>query len=714
MPKPARFETEQGQRVAVAVVTITVLVGAMSLAVAYTLQYKIDHTVALQPREIDGLQLNLPTGWTEEQDAYGTVMLLEDRDDPLTQPRRKIVIQTVGRGITDAPMDSLRSIWKEAIGQSLPPSLPSEHLHRFRNHSLVGIRYHGRRSEQEGADTRVYALLLTEDARQYWLITLADRDTPRSASEDDNIALIDRIAQSATVVASRQATSSDLAKSQLNIPLPVGVEGRIGPDAIPGEPVMLVPTQGGIQLGILHATGTIDTGINDPNNQLSTVANLRRAFFHAHRRYPDERELTSTQVNGHNLWRLTLSVGRDADASTENLPSSLIRERVYVELGEGRGLLLDALSEPAMYTYTNNLISQMVESAIASANPTTTPKPDDAKSTDADLKVDANDTPTDGTRKTENTKRFLDAYQRGEQLGKEMRSDLGKRFTERWYFMLEHWRGKLNSVRMTRWYRTDDPELPLWGRSIRRLVDRKQLTRGDWRASEDGHVIDGVKVVQHDNGGKMIQAGYRVQLVGDRLTTTLIPRQDDNQLNLVTPGGYIPMIAAEVWPMDRVYNLAKVGPTLIWQSYETTLPEPMWLEATAVVAKPQAPPTGTTAATDAAENPDTKAAPAAADEVGRRERDEPTDLGAITNPPNGAAAVLTIRPIMGMETTRIWLDAAGQTILHTTYVTEGQPVGGIRVDLTRVTRKAALNKLDSLQETIFQWSMEQPDPGTQP
>lgn len=645
MPEPARFQTERSQHIAVACVTIAAFLTAMALAFTYTGKHAIDHDVELFMHEVDGLRLSVPQGWTPQQGTKGGLVLLEPRDDPQSQMRRELTVLRIPVGSIEAPMELFRAAWEGAMGWAPSQSLEAGQLHRFRNKSLIGIRYHGQREIQNGAVARGYALLLTENARDYWLVTLRDYDSPTSASDEANVELIDQIAQSASPISTRNATVEELAQAHLPPKLPASLEPRVESLAVAGEPVLLALTTGGAQLGLVRALGTIDTGTTVDANKMSPHTNLSREFYDIHGRLPNDRELSKSTRGDVDVWKVTLSAGRSADTPEKDNTPELIRERYHVRMRNGHGLLFETLVEPSMYAVMTNQVDAII--AVAT-------------------KQDDNSIP--------NENRFLDASRRGSQLGLAMRQTLGDRIDDDWEFMTESVRGQIESAWMTRWYRTDDDQTPLWGRAIRRPVGRQAADRIAWRASIDGNLIVGEFLRQRVNNRKTIQNGYQVKVTGDRIATVVTPAKGDSVKWADTlPPNYIPSIAEQVWAMPAVYNLSEGESALIWRSQGRNPPVPYFIDAMAIESE-----------------------------------------SVITQIPTGAVVVLTIRPIMGMETTRIWLDAKGRTLRETWYVSGQKPAGGIRVDLNRLTRDAALRRFPQLQETIFQWLMEKPDPGMQP
>ncbi len=673
MPEVSRFKTEKGQRVAVAVVTLTLFLCAMGLAVIYTVNHTIDFTVDLQPRQIDGIEIELPTGWHEEHDNLGNTILLEPRDQPQYQPRRRITFRHLPLGVTQPPLPVLRQKWVETTGFNPQGMTDNGQLHRFRNRSLIGLRYHATyKIPNNDVHYRCYQILLTETGRDYWLITLEDFESPRSAKNDDNVALIDRMAKSASIIQTSAAKPDQLNAARITAALPDGLEGRVEPDWIPGEPLTLIPMQGGVHLGVLRVIGTIDSGIADRLDHFSPTANLRRAFLLIHQRYPNENELTTSEQDGHAAWRLGISIDQNTGAPNADGAARLMRERMYVKLNPHHGLLLEYVAEPAAHADMARLINAIVSSHTTSITSST-------------VSVDTPDTDADASPMSR-------AVDEGGRLAKTMRTGLGKRFIEGWTFMRERTPRETLGVRMTRWYRTDDPHLPLWGRSTHRQNDDRLIHRAAWRSSENGRFIIGEQHTRKRTRSEIQQQAYRVQVVDDQFRLAINPGSDSaNQGTLPVPAGYIPQIAAEVWPMDAVYNLAGPEPTLIWQIMQSRLPQPVWLTATTFAPLP-----------------------GNGDNADRAEPIASPTQGSITNPPNGAVAVLAIRPMMELNTTRVWLDANGQVVQRTEYGPTNNPAGEQRVDLIRITQQAALKEFSILRETIFQWLLEQPDPGMQP
>ena len=263
-----------------------------------------------------------------------------------------------------------------------------------------------------------------------------------------------------------------------------------------------------------------------------------------------------------------------------------------------------------------------------------------------------------------------DALTRGTAVVQGQRDLLAKLTQPAWRFFTLQRGHQPIGVQIEYVQRRDEMRLPVRGKRIRQIaLAAEEVAWADWWASLDGLRLDSAIYHELRQGLQEQNVSYRMVLRDDRLTIRANPAAGSPILwaDEVTDQ-YLPAFLEETWNMQSIHHETIEAPALVWRSRGLLHPTPWWartykLDATSARA------------------------------------------GVGAAPPK-AAALLTLRPMYGMDAERFWLDGEGRILAAQWQETARLPSGGVTLTRTATDEASVVRRYPRARDIIRLWQQD--------
>jgi hypothetical protein len=268
-----------------------------------------------------------------------------------------------------------------------------------------------------------------------------------------------------------------------------------------------------------------------------------------------------------------------------------------------------------------------------------------------------------------------DAIKRGRALASAQRRLTTTLFgpDQRYYRVLRE--GHVVGTIMEESYHRPESEMPLRVRAVRVQTPGRGTIVSETRShsSPDGQRVDQTVYSEVSDGLTSKALAYQLVLRDGVLALSMLPPAAGREAvwSQREPEGFIAGLAESRWVWHELEAFTASGPVLIWRCRGAEQPEPQWLE------------------------------------VRRGGRRPPGEAGQAYNlEPAGAVALVTIRPMMGMDAQCYWLDAQGRVLRAQWFDAARSSTGGARMTAEPADAAAVVAIYPKNRDILRLWQQE--------
>lgn len=536
MRRELLIQSEAKRSIVIGVLMFVLFCGSLSLAMLYTRSQQPAPPPPMQSLRVGDLTVAAPQTWTgvELTSIPDELSAISELADPEI-PGRRLVIATMSSRKLTSLSQRLGQAIMTMLGDELSQRLTGVRNGRFRLGAFNGQFLVG--DHAQSSDSAVHTVcVLTEDARRYWLVYLKSPLESRARLRDNKL-MID-ICRSAVSSFLRDAGSEDLAAAEVSFDIPAAMRARVETQGKSGQSVFLLPDSSALPTLVMRVRGTVDPGVDDPEDPLSPAMMLASLHGASITRRGGQFEVVAEEIAGLSVWRARATIGT----------ATQLEEHVcFVRLGSGRGMMIELSREsfPLAHPHTEPSIwfTKVINAAAAAADP-------------PPVNVDV-------------------LIERGRKIASRMREHYMEEERPGAYVLIrEH-----DQIIAAGAYDTlpdvdDEENLPIRGRSMHRTNYGVHLEM-NWRANENATAF---RRVQHITQSDSQRAESQTLVQSLELVDGELACHDVSESGRVTkwrrsvPDGYLPPMVGDTWPVDLL-NDADAFPAIVWQQ---GLDQPPW------------------------------------------------------------------------------------------------------------------------------------------